>query len=434
MQRVLDLLNAGGRSAHAVRFVRDARWLIQTAQGPLTRHLRSYFIIADRVSGSFTEAARIEIHKAGAVLAGGHLRSQLRHLSRRTGWAFDDPQLIALTRSSNSMDLALLVRDLVPLLNAYSAARARHDSERLVLADAILQGLSADPELLLTRPDLLASSTVIEDLFIARGEDGYTEMGEVHREYLRQYDELIGRMAEPLQQDSIAFAPSRTAYSPFGIVYGFCADLLSNIVLNTLRSSTSADLSLEDMFMSKGRLDEKRRQANEWEGLPRGEGERAPFEHSTEWAGQVFARMTAALEARAARPVDADTSQVRKARLYVVPRGVATDSLPDGVLPAGIPPAQEHCLTSDATRARISGATALPADRLVADRAEGRLLACVHSDGAWFGVSKVPLTLFLSQGKDALITDVPPGVIDVLRRACPELLVVIADAAEYGIP
>jgi hypothetical protein len=113
---------------------------------------------------------------------------------------------------------------------------------------------------------------------------------------------------------------------------------------------------------------------------------------------------------------------------------VATDSLPDGVLPAGIPSAQEHCLTSDATRGRISGATALPADRLVADRAEGRLLACVHSDGAWFGVSKVPLTLFLSQGKDALITDVPPGVIDVLRRACPELLVVIADAAEYGIP
>ena len=103
------------------------------------------------------------------------------------------------------------------------------------------------------------------------------------------------------------------------------------------------------------------------------------------------------------------------------------DSLSDGALPAGIVSAQEHCLTSDVTRARITGATALPADRLAADRAEGRLLACVHSDGGWFGVSKVPLTLFTSQGKDALMTDVPSGVIDVLRLVCPELLVVLRD-------
>ena len=117
--------------------------------------------------------------------------------------------------------------------------------------------------------------------------------------------------------------------------------------------------------------------------------------------------------------------ELRKACLYLVPRGVAIDSLSDGVLPDGIVSAQEHCLTSDVTRARLTGATSLPSDRLVADRAEGRLLACVHSDGAWFGVSKVPLTLFTSQGKDALITDVPPSVIDVMRQACPELLVVI---------
>ena len=104
------------------------------------------------------------------MLTGGHLRSQLQHLSRRTGWAFDDPQLLALTRSSNSMDMALLVRDLVPLLDAYSAACARHDSDaRVALADAILQGLSADPELLLTRLDLLGPSTMIEDLFLDRG-------------------------------------------------------------------------------------------------------------------------------------------------------------------------------------------------------------------------------------------------------------------------
>jgi len=138
--------------------------------------------------------------------------------------------------------------------------------------------------------------------------------------------------------------------------------------------------------------------------------------------------MIGALEARAARPAEPNASRFRKSCLYVVPRGVAIDSLPDGALPAGIVSAQEHCFTSDVTRARAtmgSGATALPADRLVADRAEGRLLASVHSEGAWFGISKVPLTLFTSQGKDTVITDVPREVIDILRMVCPEMLVVM---------
>ena len=168
VQRLLDLLNSGA-SRHGTRFVRDARWLVQTAQGPLTRHVTPYFIKAARISASFAERDRLEIHKAGAVLAGGHLRSQLRHLSWRTGWAFDDPQLLALTRSSNSMDMALLVGDLVPLVGAYAAACVRQQDEvRLTLADAILQGLSADPELLLTRLDLLGPSMMIEELFIDR--------------------------------------------------------------------------------------------------------------------------------------------------------------------------------------------------------------------------------------------------------------------------
>ena len=176
------------------------------------------------------------------------------------------------------MDMALLVRDLVPLLDAYSAACERQDGDaRLALADAILQGLSADPELLLTRLDLLGPSTMIEDLFVDRGDAGaapYTAMGEVHREYLARYGELVGRTAESLLQDSRAFDPAHAAYSPLGIVYGFCADLFSNMVLNTLRSPSSPDLSLEDVFISRGRLEEKRTQAHEWERLPKGEGER----------------------------------------------------------------------------------------------------------------------------------------------------------------
>ena len=301
VQRLLDLLN----EAVAAPRVRDARWLIQTAQGPLTRHLKPYFTIADRVSGSFTESDRIEIHKAGAALAGGHMRSQLRHRSWQTGWAFDDPQLVAMTHLSNSMDMALLVRDLIPLLDAYGAEQ--DDRERLTLADAILQGLSADPELLLTRLDLLAPATMIEDLFIDRGDNGhprYTLMGKAHLERLNRYGQLIGRTAESLRNDALVFDPSQAAYSPLGIVYGFCSDLLSNMVLNTLRSPSFPDLSLEDMFISRDRLEEKRAQAQEWQRLPKGEGERDPFEHSTEWGGHMFARMLRGLELRAAHPAE----------------------------------------------------------------------------------------------------------------------------------
>ena len=119
------------------------------------------------------------------------------------------------------------------------------------------------------------------------------------------------------------------------------------MVLSTLRSSSSPDLSLEDLFISRGRLEEKRTQADEWERLPKGDSEPDPFEHSIAWAAQMYARLATALEARAARPTEPNASKLPKACLYVVPRGVAVNSLPDGVMPAGIVSAQEHCLTSD---------------------------------------------------------------------------------------
>lgn len=439
VQRLLDLLNGhpGG-----IRLARDARWLIQTAQGPLTRHVKPYIVNAGHVSRSFTGPDRVAVHTAGAVLAGGHLRSQLRHLSWRTGWTFDDPRLLALTRASNSMDMALLVRDLVPLLEAYEEACARQDGyARLVLADAILQGLSADPELLLTRLDLLEPSTLLEELFVARGDAGaarFTEMGETHRACLGRYGELVARTATSLRHDGRAFDPAHAAYSPLGVVYGFCADLFANVVLNTSRTvrrvrlqpdldrpEPDSDLTLEDLFDGRNRLEEKRALAEAWEGLPKDERERAPFEHSTDWGARMYARLVVALEARATRPTTPNASTIPNARLYVVPRGVAIDTLPDGALPAGIVHAQEHCLTSDAARARLTGATALTADRLSADRAEGRYLASASVEGVWFAVSKVPLTLFTSHGTDVLMTEVPDGVVDVLRCVCPERLVVV---------
>src|SRR5262245_54541765 len=71
IQRLLDSLNVShGHPSLGALLVRDARWLIQTAQGPLTRHVKPYFITAGKVSKSLTDGDRLEIHMAGAKLAG----------------------------------------------------------------------------------------------------------------------------------------------------------------------------------------------------------------------------------------------------------------------------------------------------------------------------------------------------------------------------
>jgi hypothetical protein len=110
--------------------------------------------------------------------------------------------------------------------------------------------------------------------------------------------------------------------------------------------------------------------------------------------------------------------------LFVVEESRTLESAPDGFPPSGSVPAQEHCVTSDLPRALSSDATAFPRSQILSDRNEGRFLASAETSGKWFGVSKIVLTACTSQGQDALITDVPPLVVDVLRLTCPNLVVI----------
>ena len=124
----------------------------------------------------------------------------------------------------------------------------------------------------------------------------------------------------------------------------------------------------------------------------------------------MFARTTDALSARARYKDRANASDVPDARLFV-------DAAPDGTALA-----QEHCVTSDHAWALSSGATAFPRGQILIDRNEGRFLASAESGGKWFGIAKVVLTLFTSQGRDALVTGVPPPVVETLRLTCPGLV------------
>src|SRR5262249_15971357 len=134
--------------------VRDARWLIPVAQSPTTDELAGYFEVAKHVAEASSKKDRLEIHKAGVRMAGGHLRSQLRHTSVQRAVSLDEHSLVLGTRRSNALDIALLIQGLAPLLDAYEQASNNGDGQkRRELADSICQGISPDPELFVNHLD-----------------------------------------------------------------------------------------------------------------------------------------------------------------------------------------------------------------------------------------------------------------------------------------
>src|SRR5690606_28222604 len=139
LSQVQDVLDGLWESSPADQpvLVRDARWLIPVAQSPTTDELAGYFEVAERISESLSEEDRIEIYKASVKTGGGHLRSQLRHVSVQKRVPLDERNLVLSTRNSNALDLAQLTQWLVPLLEAYEHAIDNGEGQRrLELAGA----------------------------------------------------------------------------------------------------------------------------------------------------------------------------------------------------------------------------------------------------------------------------------------------------------
>jgi hypothetical protein len=314
------------------------------------------------------------------------------------------------------MDSALLVRDLVALLDAYRIAIRNNGEHRIELADAILQGLSADPELMVVRLDLLKPYTWIEDLF--RG----TALGDEQLSLLDRYRELMAASSEALIEDAGHLDPGRQIYSPFGIVYGFCSDVLSNMAMAALITQAADPLSFEDTFDSCGHLDEKLVRASTWARLPRRGAEREHFEHSPDWGSEMYARLISALERRVSRPGEPNASGHPNSFIFVSSQNRQSPPAAEMDSPAEAVNANEYCFTSDMSRAVASGATFQSEAEMIDSRNEGRFLASVKVDGSWFGVSKLVLTLFLAQGKHAAMTAVPEDAVDVIQLVCGGLI------------
>ena len=433
LQGVLDALWTI-KAADQPVFVRDARWLIPLAQSPATDDLGAYFGVAKKIAETLSDVDRIGIHKANVRMAAGHLRSQTRYYSMQNAVSLNDNSLLLRTRSSNALDFALLIQDLVPLLEAYEHADQSGDGrERLELAEAICQGVSPDPELFLNRVELLGAYSMIEHLFIATDPDGhavYTPMGRRHVQLFDEYKARIGRVAKRLYEECARFRPVAGGYSPYGVLYGFSTDLIEHMALKTLHPDAMTNFSLEDVFVGGDANNEERRQGvpgdrdklawvSGWRKLPHLKPDVVKqFDYPHQFAEEIFDRIEHGLRRRAS---DADANAVvQTGRLFILPgdnlhADSKGSSIPD--LPA------RYVLSTDKQMVDAHKADSCSETHLLSDRREGKCVLSYKTSGGWVAISKAILTDVLGAGRDVKIVGLPSGAVEVLKLMCPTVVV-----------
>jgi len=420
VQEVLDELWRIATADQPV-LVRDARWLIQTAQSLATDDLGSYFEVAAHLAETLSEDDRIEIHRAGVRMAAGHLRSQIRYHCVSKAVSLDDQSLLLRTRDSNALDYGLLIQDLVPLLEAYeNACRGGDNGKRLELADAICQGISPDPELFLNGIEFLGPYSMIEHLFITTDPDGhavYTPIGQRHAQLLQAYETRVARVAKPLCDDCPRFRPVAGAYSPYGVIYGFSADLLKHMVLKATQPDAVSHLGLEDVFVGGDASTDKLAWVNGWRKLPHltREMERL-FEYPQQFAEEMFARIEHALRRRVSGQVNA---VVQSGRLFAL----AADC-PERDSKASLIPELPIRYVRSSDEQIVAEHRAEPCDgiQLLSSRKEGMFVLSYETPGGWLAITKTVLTEVLGAGHDVKIVGLPPVAIEALTLMCPRLL------------
>jgi hypothetical protein len=423
IQGVLDQLWKSSPADQPV-LVRDARWLIPLALSPTTDELAAYFAVAEHIAQTPADADRLEIYKASVQMAGGHLRSQLRHYILKKGVSLDENILVLSARSSNALDLALTIQGLVPLLTAYEHARnSGEQHRRFELADAICQGISADPELFVNRVDLLRAYSMIEYLFITMDRDEqavYTPVGERHIQLLDEYEALISRLTKPLHEDCLHFRPVDGAYSPYGVIFGFSSNLTEHMALKALQPDAMTRFSLEDVFAA-GNAD-KLAWVSGWRKLPHIDRQvQRLFDYPQQFAAAMFDRMEHALR-RCVADVAANAA-VQTGRLILL----SADDLEADSKAALIPQLPIRYIgSSDMQIVAANKAHSYEEPRLLHDRQEGMLLVSYQTSGGWVGITKDILTEVLGVGLDAKIVGLSGMAVGVLRLMCPNLVMPVS--------
>ncbi len=408
LQGVLDALWKSSPADQPV-LVRDVRWLVPVAQSPTTDDLAPYFNAARKIEECLPEADRFEIHRASLLMAGGHLRSQLRHFTMQ-GRSLDEKSLTLSTRRSNALDCAMTIQHLVPLLAAYEHSISGTDADRRrTLAGFICQGLSADPELYVNRLDLLGAYSMIEHLFV-RDDGGLvvlTQTGQRHIPLVQQYVALMQRLAQPLHADCPQFRPVSGTYSPYGVMFGFSSNILEHMTLKALQPDAETGFSLEDVFCNAGPGARRLDWVSGWRKLPHVPPEVLKlYEYPQQFAEEIFDRIEKALRARAYGEAG---GMIRTGRLFL-----------DAPGPAGLP--VEYVLSSDPQLVAAGKAQACEPGRLLGDRQEGLYLVSWQTPGGWVAISKDLLTEVLGAGRDVKIEGLPDVARQTLELLYPGLV------------
>src|SRR4029453_7399247 len=361
---------------------------------------------------------------AGVRMAAGHLRSQIRYYSIKKGVSLDETSLVLNTRSSNALDFALLIQDLVPLLEAYEHAWQSGDAQtRLELADAICQGISPDPELFLNRVELLRAYSMIEHLFITTDRDGhvaYTPMGRRHVDLLQDYEARIGRASKPLYDDCPTFPPVGGPYSPFGVLFGFSPAPIQHMAFKTLQPDAPTQFGLEDVFVGGDANGDKLRWVSGWRKLPHLAPEvEKQFAYPQQFAADVFGRIEHALLRRRVSGGDAHAG-VQTGRLFIFSEDHPQADSEASVIPA-LP--VRYIGSSDVQCIAPPKADQCAEPHLLNDRQEGRCVLSYKTPGGWVAISKAMLTEVLGAGRNVKIVGLPPEAAAVLTLMCRNLVI-----------
>jgi hypothetical protein len=411
--------------------VRDARWLIPLAQSLITDELAPYFEVAQQVTETLQEADVLEIQKAHVRMLGGHLTSQIRYYSTKDGLpgvSINEHSVVLRTRTSNALDLALLIQALVGLLKAYDRALRSGDQRmRLGMAGAIYQGISPDPELFLNRVDMLGAYSMIEHVFIATDEEmhvAYSPLGQRHVQLLKEYGALIARLIKPLHDDFPRFKPVEGGFSPYGVLFGLPSNLIEHMALKTLQRNAETRFSLEDVFLEDfwdngdaGAA--KLAWVNGWRQLPHIDREvQQLYAYPQQFAEEIYNRIEHELGRRVSNAAASATA--RAGRLYIAS---GDDPQTDSRTPA-IPEVPSRYFGSS-YREIVRAHKAEPYDRaqLLRDRQEGHFLVSYETPGGWIALKKNLLAEVLGAGCDVRIVGLPPGAAQVLRLMCGDLVV-----------
>jgi hypothetical protein len=323
----------------------------------------------------------------------------------------------------------------VPLLEAYeSAVHGGESGRRTELAAAICQALSPDPELFVNRVELLAAYSMIEDIFVTVGADGhgvFTPQGQRHVRRLQEYRALIGGLSQPLLDDCSHARPVAGAYSPYGVIYGFSADLVGHMVFKALLPDPTTPFSFEDVFRDGG--SDKLAWVSGWRKLPHLTPEVAKqFDYPQAFAEAIFERIERVLQKRVRGQSTTDArTDVRCGRLFIVsdpdrPAGSQTAPVPD--LPA------RYIGSSDAQLVASQRAHRLDQSQIASDRREGRCLVSFRTAGGWVAITKAVLSELLEGGQDAKLTGLPPSAMEALTLMYPDLVVFSTEAPAMSSP